>query len=130
MRVVIQDQPESIAVGVNLTQASIPLFVAEDQKLFTRNGLNASLKYYDTALKGVDGLLNSEVDIACPVSEYVLARAGLNNQKFQTIGCFDKVDYVVILGRKDRGIESVADLKGKKIGVIRGLVQEFYLGRF
>ncbi|MGD0951243.1 MAG: ABC transporter substrate-binding protein [Methanotrichaceae archaeon] len=47
------------------------------------------------------------------------------------IGCIDKFQTTYIIGRKDRGIVNVSDLKGKKIGVHRGGgIGEFYLGRF
>jgi NitT/TauT family transport system substrate-binding protein len=42
----------------------------------------------------------------------------------------DEVQANYLVGRKDRGIENVTDLRGKKIGIPRGTNVEFYLGRF
>ena len=75
-------------------------------------------------------MLHNEVDIASPVAEYVLASRALEKIKIKTIGSFNKLDYEVIIGRKDRGITVVSQLIGKKIGTIRGTAFDFYLGRF
>ncbi len=41
-----------------------------------------------------------------------------------------KADYMFLEARKDRGIEKVRDLKGKRVGIILGTIHAFYLGRF
>ena len=35
-----------------------------------------------------------------------------------------------LIGRKDHGIENVSDLVGKRIGLGKGTIREFYLGRY
>jgi ABC-type nitrate/sulfonate/bicarbonate transport system substrate-binding protein len=35
-----------------------------------------------------------------------------------------------LIGRKDQGIENISDLVGKTIGLGKGTIREFYLGRF
>jgi NitT/TauT family transport system substrate-binding protein len=67
--------------------------------------------------------------MASPVAEYV-GWEKFDHKKIQAIASIDKVDYAFVIGRKDRGIEKVSDLKGKKIGVVRGTILEFQLGRF
>ncbi|MHB8842398.1 MAG: ABC transporter substrate-binding protein, partial [Candidatus Aquicultor sp.] len=42
----------------------------------------------------------------------------------------DKAQLQDIIGRKDRGIRNISDLKGKRIGVMLGTISQFYLGRF
>ncbi len=121
---------ESIRLGSLALETSSLILIAEDQRFFTGNGLDVSIQYYDTGLGTVNALLNSEVDIAGPAAEYVLVGKLFSNEKIRTIGSIDKVDYQSIIGRRDCGINSVPDLKGKQIGVIRGTIQEFYVTRF
>lgn len=121
---------ESITLGTVLLEPAAPLIIAEDQQFFTQNGIDITLKVYDTGLSAVNAMLNGEVDIAAPVAEYVLVGKAFNKDKIKTIASIDEADYTFIIGRKDRGIQAIADLKGKKIGVARGTVMEFYLGRF
>jgi len=46
------------------------------------------------------------------------------------IGNIDKAEFIYLIGRKDRGIEKVTDLKGKRVGTTLGTVAHFHLGRF
>jgi NitT/TauT family transport system substrate-binding protein len=120
----------SINVGVVSQEGSIPVFVAADQRFFESNGLDVTLKTYDTGAAMVTGMLNNEVDIATTTSEYVIAGQILKGADIRALACTGNLDYVSIVARKDRGINSIADLAGKKIGVPMGTSLEFFLGRF
>jgi NitT/TauT family transport system substrate-binding protein len=74
-------------------------------------------------------VLKDEVDIGVS-AEYTVVGEVFENEDISVIGCIDKYQSISILGRKDRGIENVSDLKGKKIGSTRRGIVEFYLGRF
>jgi ABC-type nitrate/sulfonate/bicarbonate transport system substrate-binding protein len=121
---------ESITVGMDSLSGGFPIFVAADRQLFTQNGLNVTLKRYDTGVKAFDGLMNGEVNIAGTVSDYALASRVFDNPPVKTIGSIDKIDFVYIVARKDHGIANESDLIGKTIGLIPGTAFEFYLGRF
>ncbi len=121
---------ESLTVGSVLLEPSALLFVAEAQDFFSQNGLDVSIQYYETGLSAVNAMLDARVDVAVPATEFVLAGKAFNDVNVKTIASIDKVDYAVIVGRKDRGIASPSDLAGKKVGVARGTILEFRLGRF
>jgi NitT/TauT family transport system substrate-binding protein len=121
---------DSVTIGTVLQEGTIPIFIAEDQNFFAQNGLNVVLKYYDTGAQAVSGMLKNEVDIATTASDYVLANQVLNKEQIQTISSLGKLDYVVVIGRRDRGITAISQLAGKRIGIIRGTSTEFFLGRF
>ncbi len=125
-----QTETASIRLGMVFQESAIPFLVAENQGLFTRNGININFKYYDSGAQAVAGMLNDEIDLASSAAEYVLASQIMGGKKIQTIGSFDRVEFTTIIARKDRGITSVAQLYGKRIGVLRGSAAEFYLGRF
>ena len=119
---------QSITLGATLLESTGPAFVAE-QHFFANNGLNVTVKYYDVGLNAVNAMLKGEVDMAWS-AEYILVGAALSNQKIQTIGSVAKTEFAYVVARKDRGIANISDLYQKKIGVVRGTVMEFYLGRF
>lgn len=119
-----------VTLGSVLLEPSLPVFVAEDQGFFRQNGLRLTLKYYDVGLHAAEGVLNGEVNLSTPVSEYVLVGKVLAKNDLQTIGSIDSVDYAFVVGRQDRGVRQIEDLKGKKIGVVRGTILDFQLGRF
>jgi NitT/TauT family transport system substrate-binding protein len=74
-------------------------------------------------------MLKDEIDVSF-AAEYVLVGKAFNKDEIKAIASINEADFAYIIGRKDRGIQSISDLKGKKIGVARGTVLEFYLGRF
>jgi len=103
--------------------------IAEDQGFFAGNGLNVTMRKYSSGPSAIDGLLNGEVDIGLS-SEYTVVLKAFKKANISVIGNIDKYQNVYLISRKDRGIENVSDLKGKKIGITRGGLGEFYLGRF
>jgi ABC-type nitrate/sulfonate/bicarbonate transport system substrate-binding protein len=121
---------ESITLGTVLQEPSIPIFVAEDQQFFAQNGLKVTFKYYDSGAQAISGVLQNEVNILAPTSEYILLSQVLNKETIQTIGSIDKLDFVIVIGRKDHRVTAISDLKGKNIGLVRGTATEFYLARF
>ena len=104
------------------------IYIAEEQELFTRNGLNVTMRNYGVP-NFLNGLLSDEVDIGLS-SEYVFVRKVLNQANISVIGNIDRYQNIYLIGRKDKGIEKVSDLSGKKIGLTRNTISEFYLGRF
>lgn len=120
---------ESITIGLLPNELNTLIYVADNQQYFSSNGLNVTIKDYSSILTAVNGELNGQVDIAT-ASEFVLVGNALNDQSILAIATIDKVDQVSIIGLKDKGITNIQDVAGKKIGVFKGSVAEFYLGRY
>jgi NitT/TauT family transport system substrate-binding protein len=122
--------PESITIGISpLFDSSSLVYIADDQQYFADNGLNVTIKTYSAGLKAVDGLLNHENDIAV-ASEFIIVSKAFQDAEILGIGTLARYQNEYIIGSKDRGIEKIEDLAGKKIGIPRGTIAEFYLGRF
>ncbi|MDD3135426.1 MAG: ABC transporter substrate-binding protein [Methanoregula sp.] len=121
--------PESVTLGVSPFQTSTLIWIAEDQGYFAANGLNVTIRSYDAGLYAVNALIAGDVDIAT-ASEFVFVKKILSGQNLSAVGCIAKTEDEYIVARKDRGIVTVTDLKGKKIGTSKGTNAEFYLGRF
>jgi ABC-type nitrate/sulfonate/bicarbonate transport system substrate-binding protein len=110
---------------------SIALFcIAEDQHFFSRNGLNVTSRKYDSGVGALDGMLNGEAEIALGTNEFPLVGKAFHKEKIRTIGSIAKSEFIYLVGRKDRGIAKVSDLKGKKVGTTLRTIAQFYLGRF
>jgi len=123
-------QVATITIGNPGMETSALIFIAEDQHFFAQNGIHIINKYYETGVSALNAMINGEVDISVPVGEYALAGKVLTKEKIQTIGSIDKANYQSITGRTDRGILAPSDLKGKKIGVILGTQQQYYISLF
>lgn len=109
--------------------SSALVFIADDQGFFNDNGLNVTIKEYDAGLYAVDDMLEGNNDISV-ATEIVLVGKALQREKISSIGSIAKYETHYLIGRKDRGIESFSDLRGKRIGFARGTSGEFYLGRY
>jgi ABC-type nitrate/sulfonate/bicarbonate transport system substrate-binding protein len=121
--------PEFITIGLSNYEHFALIYVAEDQGYFSQNGLNVTLRNYETVTDATKGLENYEADISIP-TEYVVLLDAFKKENISVIGCIDKFQAVFIVGRKDHDIANITDLKGKKIGLTRGTQSEFNLGRF
>ncbi len=121
---------ESITIGYSPFEQTTLLWIAEDQHFFSQNGLNVTLRKYDTGVGSLDGMLNGEADITVGVTEFPTVGKAFRKERIRTIGSVAKLDQIYLVGRKDRGIENVSDLKGKRVGTTSRTIAHFYLGRF
>ncbi len=122
--------PESITIGYSPFESTALFCIAEDQHFFSQNGLNVTSRKYDTGVGALDGMLNGEADIAVGTNEFPLVGRALQKERIRTIGSIAKSEFIYLIGRKDRGIENVTDLKGKRVGTTFRTIAHFYLGRF
>ncbi len=121
---------ESIDVAYSPFESVALFWIAEKQNFFSQNGLNVTSHKYDSGAGALDGVLKGEADIAVGTTEFPFTVRVLNNARIRTIGSISKGEFTYLIGRKDRGIDEVSDLKGKRIGTTFGTIAHFYLGRF
>jgi ABC-type nitrate/sulfonate/bicarbonate transport system substrate-binding protein len=120
---------EPITIAIIPSEYSTLVWIAEDRGYFLDNQLNASLKNYNTGASSLDALSTHEADFSIS-SEYAFISHVLNGADIRQIADIDKAENEYLIGRRDKGILTISDLKGKKIGVLRKGAAEFYLGRY
>jgi NitT/TauT family transport system substrate-binding protein len=120
---------ESVSFGTVPTAATTLIYIAQDQGFFAANRLNVNIKDYDTGTATTGALLKGDLDIAW-VAEFPFVKRTFAEEKISIIAVVGRFNEQYFFGRKDRGINAVTDLKGKKIGIPRNTIAEFYLGRF
>jgi ABC-type nitrate/sulfonate/bicarbonate transport system substrate-binding protein len=120
---------ETITLGVYPSEYNSLIYIAKDQQYFAANGLNVTLKEYPSGATAVRGMINGEVEVST-ASEFVVANNVMQKAKIWAIGSTCKYLNQYVVARTDKGISSVSDLEGKKIGVSLGTAQQFYLGRY
>jgi NitT/TauT family transport system substrate-binding protein len=119
---------ETVTIGATPIEGNGLIYIADEQKFFTNNGVRVVFKDYDTGVAAVNGLLKGEVDVALTM-EFVVVGKSLLKQDVLDLATIDKSMIFYIIARADRGIKTPADLKGKSIGIPRQTITEFYLGR-
>ena len=125
----LNGEKESVNVAYANFESLALFWIAQDQGFFSQNGLNVSSHKYDTGVGSLNAILKGEADIAVGPAEFPLVGRALQKEKIKTIGSIDKIDFIYLIGRRDRGINSISDLAGKRVGTTIGTVSEFYLGK-
>lgn len=118
-----------IVMAYSPFESTALVWIAEEAEFFKRNGLDVTPRKYDTGAGALNGMIKGEADIAVGVAEFPLVGKAFLNERIRAIGTADKAELVYLVGRKDRGIGKVSDLKGKRVGTTLGTVAYFHLGR-
>lgn len=125
-----QEKAESITIGMESTAVNSLIYIAEEQKYFQANGLNITIRdNYTSGAAAAEGMLKGEVDIST-AAELAIVRQAFARESILTLASIDRFMHMKLIGRKDRGILRIPDLKGKKIGVPVKTAADFNLGRF
>lgn len=125
-------QPELIALtfAENKIQPFPKVIVIAQQKGFFRDqGLEVKTVSFTSGKEALNAMLANDAQIA-EAAETPLVFLGFTDQSAQIFTNVTKGYNNKILARKDRGIDSPPDLKGKKIAAPKGTSAEFALNEF
>jgi NitT/TauT family transport system substrate-binding protein len=125
----VPEKKERLVIGVFPDTISALTYIAQDQGFFRRYGLDVSFEKFQTGAYAVNDLLADKVD-AATASGFVLALQGFKRPDLRAIAAISSAENVEIVARRDHGIEKASDLRGKRIGVGKGTVNDFFLSAF
>lgn len=120
----------TLTLAINPVPPSALVFIAEERGFFAEEGLSVEYANFQTGKLALDALLGGGAEIAT-TADVPIALAGLAGQEFNvvaTIG-WSKTD-VQVVARKDSGIISAKDLRGKKIATTQGGGPLFFTHKF
>ncbi len=121
---------DKVTVGISKSFTSVTVYVAQKKGFFSDEGLDVTLKEYSSGKKATEALFIGEVDIST-VADIPVVFNGFKRGDFCVFATSTYTySSIKIIARKDRGIKTGADLKGKKIGVNKGTTSHFYLAVF
>lgn len=103
------------------------LFLAIDQGLFDRQGLDVAVDLKPSGKQSLDAMLEQKSDIAL-VAETPVMKAVMTGKRLAILGSLgESFGDFLIVGRMDRGIAKPEDLRGKTIAVEAGTSCEYFL---
>lgn len=119
---------EKISTGVVGEYAAL-VFIAEQQGFFRNNGLDVDIVDYPAGPPALTDLLSGKLTTAV-ASDFAGVRNSFNNEDLKMVATVSKSEAFFLVSRKDHGIVSPKDLKGKHVGLTQKTVGEFYLGLY
>ncbi len=125
-----QQETGSIRIGTMPTEDILPMWVAEQEGLFEKAGVNAEIVVFDSAQGLSAALTAGEVDIAMtdPMRAVKLCESGTDlSLEWITLGTTPQQGRFGVLTSADSGITSLADLATgtKGVGLAANTVPEY-----
>ncbi len=120
---------ERITVAAYAGETGALVYVAEDQGFFEENGLEVTIKDYESGKAAADALIAGETDIATS-ADFVFVSNSFDHVDLRVFGTVATAEVIELVARKDKGIITPTDLKGKKIGITKKSSTESDLGKF
>lgn len=117
---------EHLRISVTRMPVSAPVFLAREQGLFKKAGLEVDLREYELGKTALEDLSAGRLDVAFAAVTPAVYKC-LAGREFKIIATVASSQAMAALaGRKDQGIEKVADIRGKRVGIIAGTSSEYF----
>jgi len=131
---------EKMTLGVEKSLLPSLVWIAEDKGYFTQNGVEVTIKEFDSGRAAFTAMLNEgDLDMVTVAQTPVMfnsfsAKGGSasgGTPDFAIVSAMvSSYNDVFVLARRDRGITKPGDLRGKKIGLTKGSTGQYFLGLF
>lgn len=121
---------EHISLAVASWPASSAVYIAQEKGYFREEGLEVTLHNYISGHLGFRAMLEGKADMAT-AGESPIARAALEGKPIAVVATICEIGQaVLVIARKDRGISSRSDLKGKRIGLAATSTADYFFHIF
>ena len=125
-----QEKPgpvEKVTFGSSASHKIVGVFVAQNQGYFKESGIDLEIKEFDSGKASFLAMLEGEeVDISAMADTPLVFESFDRDDFYVLAGIYTSYDDKVI-ARRDKGINSVANLRGKRVGVTLGTSAHFLL---
>jgi NitT/TauT family transport system substrate-binding protein len=122
--------PERLTLGLALQPSSALAILAYEQGFFEEQGLDLACEDYVSGKRAMAALLEGRVEVAS-VAQVPVVFAAFQRQDFCTVATIAHVTNVQrVVGRRDRGIQGPADLRGKRVATQQASAVHFSLHMF
>ncbi|MBF0277880.1 MAG: NrtA/SsuA/CpmA family ABC transporter substrate-binding protein [SAR324 cluster bacterium] len=122
---------KKLTLGLTNSFFEATVFIAEEKGFFREEGLDLTILNFPSGKAGLSAMLSGEgVDISS-VAPFPIVLSSFERKDFAVLATFVySYDNIKLIVNKNSGIQSGADLKGKKIGTPFGTSGEFFINTF
>ncbi|APB34306.1 aliphatic sulfonates family ABC transporter periplasmic ligand-binding protein [Gloeomargarita lithophora Alchichica-D10] len=121
----VQNEAPTVRLGFSAWPGWFPWQVAQEQNLFTTKNVQVDLKWFDSYLDSINALTAQQLDAnSQTLNDTISAVAGGADQVIVLVND-NSTGNDKIIARE--GINTIADLKGKKVAAEEGTVDHFLL---
>jgi ABC-type nitrate/sulfonate/bicarbonate transport system substrate-binding protein len=122
------DPPGKIIFGVDFSVISGPVWIAENRGYFEEEGLDVKITDYPSGRTALAEMVEKENLDMVTVAQTPVMYNGFSRSNYSiVVGMACSWDDVLLLVRRDQGVTTGADLKGKRIGTPVGSSGHFFL---
>ena len=126
-----QDRVSNIKLAAEMSLLPATVWIAEDKGFFDRYKVNLTIQEYDSGRNALESMLkDNTIDIAT-VAQTPVVFNSFNDEPYVIFATMAySLDDIKVLARKDHGVLSPEDLKGKKIGATKRSTGHYFLEGF
>ena len=122
---------EKITVGVEKSLLPALVWIAEDNGYFTENGVEVTIKEYDSGRVALKAMLDEGGLDMVTVTQTPVMFNSFDRSDFAIVSAIvSSYNEITVLARRDRGITKAGDLRGKKVGMTKGSSGQYFLDLF
>lgn len=133
-RLIFAKRPEPINDPLPIVTIAIPtqlssgaFYVAEQKNIFAKYGLDVGIQPFLLGKQALQSVLQDKADLAI-LADAPFMFAVMNGEKIAALTTiFGSRKTMAIVARKDRGIMTADDLRGKKVGTVFGTNAQFFV---
>ena len=121
-----QNNGKPIVIGYSNWAGWWPWAIAEEEGLFAKNGANVQMQWFDGYLESMEAFAAGQLDGNCQTLNDTIAFAGdsVNGQVAVLVNDNSAGNDKIIVSKE---INDIQDLRGKKVAVEEGVVDDFLL---
>jgi len=120
-----QSPADEVVIGS--TPTGHLMWIADDRGDFQDRGVDVKLLEFSSGVSASRALVAGEIDLGNS-SEFAFVSNLMMHRGLRLIASIARTSSANLFARRDRGIAHIADLIGKRIGVTRRGIGEFFLG--
>lgn len=122
--------PEKVTLALSTNLNPVLAKIADSKGFFREEGLDVTLQLHSFGKAALQSVIDGKADLAT-VADTPIMFAMMKGTKLSVLATIQtSTRNEAIVARKDRGVASAADLKGRRIGVTLGTSGDYFLDSY